>query len=240
MIPALALGLAGACAGLAIDAIATRLAAPSGAGEVGSTGAVAARSAVLRATALRAGDAPAGPTAKAIGHALLLASVTAGVFAMAAARYDDPGQLAIVLGYLTVLLVCAAVDIRTFRVPNVVTYPAIAGALTVAVVSRDASVALALGGGAVTGGLLLAPALLTRGAGLGMGDVKLATFAGLALGIQHVVPMLLLMGLSGGAVAAFLLATGLRGRRDPIPYAPFVSGATIVVLLVHGCAFAAL
>jgi prepilin signal peptidase PulO-like enzyme (type II secretory pathway) len=38
-------------------------------------------------------------------------------------------------------------------------------------------------------------------------------------------------------VAVLLLVTGIRDRRDPIPYAPFIAAGALYVLLVQGAAF---
>src|SRR5439155_18959065 len=91
-------------------------------------------------------------------------------------------------------------------------------------------------GGLVFGGLLLLPSIITGGA-MGMGDVKLAFFVGFALGLTLVVPAMLVMAISGGLAAAILILTRLRGKGDPIPYAPFIAGGALIVLLVKGTAF---
>jgi prepilin signal peptidase PulO-like enzyme (type II secretory pathway) len=74
---------------------------------------------------------------------------------------------------------------------------------------------------------------------LGLGDVKLAGFAALALGGPLILPALLITALAGGLVAA-CLALRLRRRDFPMPYAPFISGGTLAVLLWQGSAFASL
>lgn len=175
--------------------------------------------------------------ASAWARRLLIAAATSGLFALAAARYQDPSHLALVCAYIAVLILCAATDALAFRVPNSVTYPAIVGALAAGALMPGADFWEVVAGGALAGGVLLAPALLTGGLGMGMGDVKLATFVGLALGFSLVAPALLLMALGGGAAAAFLLLSGRRRRGDPIPYAPFISAGALAVLLWQGAAF---
>jgi prepilin signal peptidase PulO-like enzyme (type II secretory pathway) len=164
-------------------------------------------------------------------------AVTAGLFATAGVRYQDPSHLALVTAYIAILIVCATTDVLAYRVPNVVTYPGMLLAVIAGALMPEADLLRVLGGGALAGGILLAPALVTRGQGLGMGDVKLAVFVGLALGLSLTLPALLLMALSGGAAAAALLLTGRRHRGDPIPYAPFISLGAVAVLLWQGAAF---
>ena len=165
-----------------------------------------------------------------------LVAITGAAFAVAAARYEEPGQAALVSAYAAVLITCAATDLLAFRVPNVITYPAAGGALLAAVLMPRGNLSEALIGGAVGGGLLLAMAIISRG-GLGIGDAKLAGFAGLALGGPLIFPALLITTVAGG-VAAVCLALYLRRRDFPVPYAPFISAGALAVLLWQGSAFA--
>ena len=168
---------------------------------------------------------------------LIVVAATAGLFAIAGARFDGAHQLAVVTAYIAVLLICAGTDALVYRVPNVVTYPAILGATVVGALMPGAAFYEVLAGGALAGGLLLLPSILTGGLGMGMGDVKLAAFVGLALGFTKVVPALIFMALGGGLVAVLLLLLRFRKRGEPIPYAPFISIGAIVTLLWFGAAF---
>ena len=95
-------------------------------------------------------------------------------------------------------------------------------------------------GGLVFGGLLFVPVDPHAAARMGMGDVKLAFFVGFALGLTFVVPAMLMMAISGGLAAALMLVTRLRSKGDPIPYAPFIAGGALVVMLMQGTAFRSL
>lgn len=162
---------------------------------------------------------------------------TAGVFALLGRQYQgEDWHLAIVAFYASVLIICTATDILSYRVPNAVTYPAIVGAFVIGMFVPGADRLDVLAGGLIFGGLLFVPSILTGGA-MGMGDVKLAFFVGFALGLTFVVPAMLIMAMSGGLAAAILLITRLRGKGDPIPYAPFIAGGALVALLIRGSAF---
>ena len=65
---------------------------------------------------------------------------------------------------------------------------------------------------------------------MGWGDVKLAAFIGLAIGFPLVFVALYLAILSGGLVAIFLLASRLKGRKEGIPFGPFLSGGALATL----------
>ena len=166
----------------------------------------------------------------------LFAALAVALVIGAAVRYEEISQIAVVAVYIAVFVACAATDLTSYRVPNVITYPAILFALLVGAFLPDADFPAALIGGAAAGGLMLFALVVSRGA-MGLGDVKLATFAGLALGWPLIAPALVLMAVSGGATAAVLLLFRLRGRKDPIPYAPFISTAAVVVILWQGAAF---
>lgn len=165
-------------------------------------------------------------------------AATASIFALLGRQYaGDELHLAIVAFYASVLIICTATDILAYRVPNAVTYPAIIGAFLIGMLMPNANRLDVVAGGLLFGGLLFVPSLLTGG-GMGMGDVKLAFFVGLALGLTFVVPAMLVMAISGGLAAAILLASRLRGKGDPIPYAPFIAGGMLVAMLLSGTAFA--
>ena len=178
--------------------------------------------------------------ARAWARRLLIIGATAGLFAVAGARYDGPAHLAIVTAYICALVVCSATDLLVYRVPNVITYPAMLAALAIAALMPDAKLVSALGGAAIAGGVLFLPALFTGGLGMGMGDVKLAAFVGLALGFSLAAPALVIMAISGGGVAVLLLLSGARQRGEPIPYAPFIATGALTILLWQGAAFVSL
>ena len=67
--------------------------------------------------------------------------------------------------------------------------------------------------------------------GMGLGDVKLAALVGLMTGFPLVIIALLLSWISGGLVAALLLAFKIKKRHDPIPSATFLATSTMVTLL---------
>ncbi len=70
--------------------------------------------------------------------------------------------------------------------------------------------------------------------GIGMGDVKLLAFTGLALGYFHwylVLVQLFVGFLIGALVAIPLLALARKGRKDLLPFAPFLAAGAIVALV---------
>ena len=178
-------------------------------------------------------------TTRSYFRTLVVVAGTTAIFALLGRQYDDTWELLIVACYAAVLIICTATDVLAYRVPNAVTYPAIIAAFAIGMIMPDANRLDVAIGGLVFGGLLFVPSLITGGA-MGMGDVKLAFFVGFALGLTFVVPAMLVMAISGGFAAAVMLITKLRGKGDPIPYAPFIAGGMLIVILLQGTAFRAI
>ena len=137
-----------------------------------------------------------------------------------------------------VLLVVAVIDLQTFRIPNRLTYPltpALLGLLVVAALAEDVpGAALRAVLAAVLAFTLLLVMALINPRGMGMGDVKLAAFIGLGLG--YIGWSYLWLGLfagffGGGIIAALLLVSGVRGRKDSIPFGPWLALGAMVALL---------
>ncbi|MHB1419245.1 MAG: prepilin peptidase, partial [Bacillota bacterium] len=85
--------------------------------------------------------------------------------------------------------------------------------------------------GFIAGGLpLYLVAFLSRG-GMGGGDIKLAAVAGIFLGWQGILTGLFLAVIAAGLVGGILLLTKKKGRKDHIPFGPFIALGTIAALL---------
>ena len=66
---------------------------------------------------------------------------------------------------------------------------------------------------------------------MGMGDVKLMGVVGLFLGLELTVLSMFLAFIIGSVVSVFLLATKIKGRKDQVPFGPFiVLGSTAAFL----------
>jgi len=87
-----------------------------------------------------------------------------------------------------------------------------------------------LGGGAIGLAAMALPFIIYR-RGIGMGDIKLGAMVGLMNGFPLVFIALLLSVITGGLVGAILLISGIKKRRDPIPFAPFLAVSAMVTLL---------
>jgi len=174
-------------------------------------------------------------------HARIRLAITALVpvlTAIAGWRFETVHALAIA-PLIVAFLVCTATDLLRFRVPNAVTYPATVGVFAAAFLTPDADFVSALLAALLAGGFFLALALFTRG-GVGLGDVKLAVLIGAALGLPLGYQALLVGMLIAGAVLGVLFLAGVLGRREAVPYAPFLALSALVFVLIEGAVFAPL
>ena len=132
--------------------------------------------------------------------------------------------------YTCFFIVIFFIDLEHHLVLNRVIYPAIVVALLAIPFSPGHSAKDLLLGGLI-GFVLLFLIAFVYPAGMGMGDVKLATFIGLVVGFPSVFAALLFSFVAGGLVGGGVLLTGLKGRKDPIPFAPFLVAGGMVAML---------
>ncbi len=171
-------------------------------------------------------------------RAAAVAGITAVLFAGLALRYHDSWALPAFLALATGLVALSAIDLEHFLLPNRIVYPlalATLALLTLAAVGDGAWDALGravLGG--VAGMVTLGVLHLASPRSMGFGDVKLAFVLGLALawlGWGELVLGLFCGFLAGALVGVALIALRRRGRKDHLPFGPFLAFGTLFALL---------
>ena len=176
---------------------------------------------------------------------------TGALFAFLYWHYGLTAALAVVAVYCCLFIVLMGIDLEHGIIPNKIVYPGIIITLIISiclppseVVYPDGAVVLLLRNlpqlgivqAAIGGGigclLFLLIVVISRG-GMGWGDVKMAALIGIVTGYLVFIALLLAVIL-GGVVAAFLLSLKIKKRKERIPFAPFLSLATIATLLFGG------
>jgi leader peptidase (prepilin peptidase)/N-methyltransferase len=159
---------------------------------------------------------------------------SAVLFACLYWHYGLSAELAVTAVYSCLFIVILVIDLEHGLILNKVVYPAMGVAVLISVFLSRTEVVPGLGDAAIGGGiglvLFLAIVLISRG-GMGWGDVKLAALVGLVTGFPLIVVALFLAMISGGVLAAVLLTLRVKQRGEGIPFAPFLSVATIITLL---------
>ena len=163
---------------------------------------------------------------------------TAGLFMASAVRF---GASWVVPGYclfFASLLAISVIDLDHYIVPNRIIYPTLFATVPLLLGAAGLSHQWAALGRATVGGLVgflgFFVIHMVSPKGMGFGDVRLAGVIGVYLGwlgYGHLAVGLFLAFLSASVVGIALMIARVRGRRDPVPFAPFMAlGAVAAVL----------
>lgn len=144
-------------------------------------------------------------------------------------------NLAYVLFVTSVLIIIFITDIKDGLIPDKVILPSIAIVFAFKIIFLFLSLASQLFydilAGLIAGAFFYALVLITRGKGMGGGDVKYALFLGLALGISKLLIGLFLAFLTGALASIILIIVGRRRIGQTVPFGPFLSIGALIALL---------
>jgi len=159
----------------------------------------------------------------------IVEGVTAAALAAVYLAFGPTGDFMVAAVLLATLVVVTAIDLKHQLIPDVITLPGIvvglAANLAIGHVSwLDSVIGIVMGGG-----LFLVIILVSRG-GMGGGDMKLGAMLGAFLGWKALLFALFAAIVLGGVVAIAVLVSGLRGRKDPIPFGPFLAAGGAMAL----------
>lgn len=154
-------------------------------------------------------------------------------FALVVGRFGLSVSALIGLIFFSALLVLAGIDLEHQILPDLITLPGIPLGLLMGMLLPEASLLSSAEGLVLGGGIFYLVALLSRG-GMGGGDIKLAAMIGAFLGWQRLLLTIFLATLFGSVVGIPLLALKLKGRKDPIPFGPFLSLGAFISLIWGG------
>jgi leader peptidase (prepilin peptidase)/N-methyltransferase len=176
---------------------------------------------------------------RACGHPIswrypLVEALTGILFAMTVARFGVTIQTAFLLTFLCGLVVVSFIDLDHQIIPNAITLPGIplgllAGLLLGEPPLLDRVMGTLLGAGFLYLVLFYGGALCGQEA-MGEGDLNLIALVGAFLGWKAVAVTILLGCLFGSAVGLALMAVRRLGRRQHIPFGPFLSLGAVVAL----------
>ncbi|MFV2001147.1 MAG: A24 family peptidase [Acidimicrobiia bacterium] len=168
----------------------------------------------------------------------LVPIATAVVFGAMAISVPTLWVLPAYLVFAAAMVALTMTDLDTQLIPNRILGPTTALAVGLLVIGgliagEPSALLRAGGGGAAYLAVMFVLALLARG-GLGFGDVKLAFLIGVFtgyLGWGQVIVAGIGGFLIGGLVAIVLLVTRRSGRKDAIPFGPFMTLAAIIAVV---------
>lgn len=142
------------------------------------------------------------------------------------------------LVFIWTMILLTVTDLDTKLIPNRILGPAsIIGVVLLvggSLAARDPGNLIDAGiGGVAYFAVMFLLAVIVPG-GMGFGDVKMAFLIGIFagyLGLGHVVVAGIGAFLLGGITAGFLLLTRRSGRKDAIPFGPFMTAAAIIAVI---------
>jgi len=152
----------------------------------------------------------------------IVEAVTATLFAAAGIAFGPTLDAVVAAALMAVLVALTAIDLERQIIPDVISLPGILAGVLANLATGRVSWRESLVGIAVGGGVFLV-IILASGGGMGAGDMKLGAMLGAFLGWKVVLLSIFVAVLIGGAIAVVLMGTGLRGRKDPIPFGPFLA-----------------
>jgi leader peptidase (prepilin peptidase)/N-methyltransferase len=165
---------------------------------------------------------------------LILAPGAAGLFVVSYLVFDEELGAGLLGGFFaTIFLTLTITDLERRLLPNRIVYPSVLIAAALSWGWPDTSVIEIFAGGAVAIAIATVLLLISLPFGanaFGFGDVKMIVLIGFVVGVPPVAVGIFIGTLAAGIVAAFLLVTRLRSRRDYIPHGPFLAlGATVAM-----------
>lgn len=163
------------------------------------------------------GPAPATPPVAL----LLLGSAVIGAIV---ATHAAPAQIGFVAILWVALIGIWYVDVRCGIVPDVFTLGPLAIILAVALLQRDWMLLISM---AIPILPFALAAALSKGRGMGWGDVKLVALGAAVLGAQMAT-----LAFAGACICAVILAYAKHRSAQPIAFAPYLAGAIAVAIPV--------
>ncbi len=157
-------------------------------------------------------------------------------------RFGLTPQLGIVAFYSCIFIVLSIIDLEHGLILNKIVYPAMAVAFLISAFVPDnginqfiyqgipGSILSSVIAGAAAFIIFLLIVIISRG-GMGFGDVKMVGLIGLITGWPQVFLAILIGILLGGLAAVILLFLRIKGRKQTIPFGPFLAIGAIATLL---------
>jgi leader peptidase (prepilin peptidase)/N-methyltransferase len=128
------------------------------------------------------------------------------------------------------LLVIALIDLDHKIIPNVITLPGVLVGLILSLRFLPITPLTSLLGVLIGGTLFYLIALVSKG-GMGGGDIKLIAMIGAFLGWHGTLFTIFSSALLGAVVGISLMLLGKKGRKDKLPFGPFLSFGAILFML---------
>lgn len=158
-----------------------------------------------------------------------LVELTAGLLFLFAGNYNS--MLIILLLNLMIVSGLVAIfvtDLKYRIIPDSVLIFLITVAFIFQLITKSSYIFSNMVIGLVTGLFFLMLVLITKGRGMGLGDVKYSFFMGFFLGFPKIIVAFYLSFLTGAIVSLILIMTARKKMKSTIAFGPFLVVATFV------------
>lgn len=155
--------------------------------------------------------------------------VTGLLFVLALAERGLTIDLIPALLLVAGLVAITGIDLDHQLIPDVISIPGIVVGLAVSTLTGRPGWLDSLVGVVIGGGIFLLIIVASRG-GMGGGDMKLGAMLGAFLGWKLVLVAILIAILAGGVFAIVVLLLRRKGRKDAVPFGPFLALGGVVSL----------
>ncbi|MGB7606077.1 MAG: prepilin peptidase [Lutisporaceae bacterium] len=132
----------------------------------------------------------------------------------------------------SLLVIITLIDLKTQEIPDELIIFGLITGLLLNLYDIKLNMLQGIMGFLLGGGTFLIIAMVTRGA-MGGGDIKLMAVLGLFLGWKMVILVALLSFLLGAIISLVLIIAKIKGRKDYIPFGPFIATAALITIF-HG------
>ena len=156
-------------------------------------------------------------------------AATAALFVSAYWAFGLTPNFVVAAILLAALVAVTGIDLDHQIIPDKITLPGILTGVLANLAVPGGSWSDSLLGIALGGGVFFA-IILASGGGMGGGDMKLGAMLGAFLGWKVTVVAIFVAVVVGGVGALGALVAGRKGRKDPIPFGPFLAVGGAVAL----------
>ncbi len=152
--------------------------------------------------------------------------LNAGVYLLTYIKYGFTLEFFFYGVIFSILIIIAFIDLKDMVIPDLL----VVFIIVVTIIYKLASYIIydnspqlldSVSGLVLSSLLFIIIIVATRG-GMGEGDVTLIGSLGLILGIEKIFLTVLLSFILGAILSVLLLVTKVKGRKDPIPFGPFI------------------
>jgi len=137
------------------------------------------------------------------------------------------------LAIFVLLLLIFVIDLENQIIPDLLVFVGVFLVTVYSIFFTPQSIFSLLSSGFVAATFLMLINLLTRGRGMGLGDVKFAVLGGMLVGLKLLPIWLLMAFLTGATVGSILILVGKAKMKTKIAFGPFLI-ASIVLAVTFG------